>query len=262
MSKPRRHKKTRNHPAGPRCCGCLQRPARKLPGFDVALCDNCLHQAMKSAHCDRCDSDMIEVIVEAGAVRIETVHNPGCDRYDKPTLTGVELEDLLHTVVAGLREHPDMLDGLPPRGTAMLDQLHAACDEGIAAWKAAHPNDPGDVEHAAIDDWIRLPLLDTMAKWLQDRANTCIHHPTPLHPEPVWAAAWKPGFIVCTQCHWMLSVGVNGTDDDRRCDCCGRVVAGRDHDDPIWSSTVWINQLGYTFGACRDCQPSRAGATR
>jgi hypothetical protein len=245
-------KKTRKPRPGPRCCGCLRRPACTLPGTDAALCHDCLGQAMAGAYCERCDSDLVEFTVDAGVVRVATVHNPDCDRYDKRALTGVALEEMLDTVTAERREHPDLDLDLDPRATAIIDQTHAARDEAVAAWESAHP-DTGRTVHDTPDDWIRLPLLDTVAKWTQDRANTCIHHPTPLRPEPVWACAWKPGLIVCTKCQWMLSVGVAGTPADRRCDRCGRVVAGTDNDDPIWSSTVWFNQLGYTFGACRDC---------
>ena len=105
---------------------------------------------------------------------------------------------------------------------------------------------------ADIDEWLRLGLLDSYCRWADGTARTCLHAPDPRRPQPVWSAAWKPGLIVCTACLALLRLRGEA---DRRCDCCGRVCAGIEHNDGIYTMTVWLGALAYQAGACKDCRP-------
>src|SRR4051794_40271824 len=106
----------------------------------------------------------------------------------------------------------------------------------------------GRAAYEAVDEWIRLSVIDTLLLWTHGNAKVCIHAPDPLRPQPVWTAAWRPGLVVCTGCtHLLKAVG----DADKTCDCCGHVCAGTDFDDPIYPSTIWRGPLAYQFGTCR-----------
>jgi hypothetical protein len=106
------------------------------------------------------------------------------------------------------------------------------------------------VGRGAVPDWMRLGSLDTFLHWVAGEARVCMHAPDPRRPEPVFAAAWKPGLVTCGRCAFLLkAVG----DDDRRCDCCGHLCAGVDAGDPICTTTVWLGALAYQAGVCGDC---------
>lgn len=135
---------------------------------------------------------------------------------------------------------------LPP-GT--LDQMNAAAAEtlrtltleGALTGTALIPANGSDVP-----EWIRLPLIGTLLEWTTGHGKVCPHNPRISSPEPVLAAAWKPGLVVCTRCVHLL----NPRKSERfLCDCCGR------HDDHLACQRVAYNSLTYSFGACRDCAP-------
>ena len=66
--------------------------------------------------------------------------------------------------------------------------------------------------------------------------------PNPDRPEPVFAAAWKPGLIVCALCTPLLKlVG----EADKTCDGCGHACAGVDVGDGICTVTVMLSALSY-----------------
>ncbi len=80
-----------------------------------------------------------------------------------------------------------------------------------------------------------------------------MHSPTPQHPQPVFAVAWRPGLIACALCPHLLHVGM-GTRAGRTCDLCGRVVDGLP-DDPIYPMTLAFGLLLYRAGFCTACRP-------
>jgi hypothetical protein len=84
--------------------------------------------------------------------------------------------------------------------------------------------------------WLRLGVLTALSTWFADTASTCVHSPHPSRPQPVAAAAWKPGQIVCGRCTHLLRLA--NTDADRTCDGCGHLTAGPAHDDGIWPGVV------------------------
>ena len=141
--------------------------------------------------------------------------------------------------------------------TAELDQLDAATRhvhlglmatvvEGRAASIVALP--PG--EHSA---WARLGALTALATWLAGQGSTCIHDPQPSHPQPILAAAWRPGLVVCASCTHLLKLPRN-SEADRRCDGCGHLCAGVEEGDPIYRANLALGPLQYLSGACIDCR--------
>lgn len=152
--------------------------------------------------------------------------------------------------------------------TALLDQcdaaaahVHANLDTAARGWGV-----DGQVGYTAPSDvpgWVRLGALTTLAGWLTGRASTCLHAPHPTRPQPLAAAAWKPGLIVCGRCTHLLTLPRRST-ADRTCDGCGHVVTGVEHHDGIRPTLIVVGALSYLFGTCRDCTvaaPRRAAAS-
>jgi hypothetical protein len=139
----------------------------------------------------------------------------------------------------------------------LLDQLDSAardveagidlmCATGGAAGKRHVPV-------AAVPEWVRLGLLDTLVRWLTSRGATCMHSPVPSRPQPLHAAAWRPGLVACGACVHLLALP-RGSDADRRCDGCGHLTTGVEHGDGIWPTAVAFGPLSYALGCCRDCR--------
>lgn len=105
---------------------------------------------------------------------------------------------------------------------------------------------------AAIPAWFRLSLFDEMTRWTSGAGETCQHSPHPDAPQPIFAAAWRPGLMVCTACLFLLSPPA-GSVASRRCDGCGHVVTGPDDDDLITTRTVHLGQLIFSAGTCDRC---------
>ncbi|KXK61960.1 hypothetical protein AWW66_11000 [Micromonospora rosaria] len=141
----------------------------------------------------------------------------------------------------------------------VVDQLDAATDHAhqfmtTAAHAALGESNARTTDAAGVPGWLRLPLLDTLTTWFADQAATCRHQPHPDRPEPVIAAAWKPGLVVCTRCAPMTGLPRN-SDRDRTCDRCGRVCAGVEHGDGIYPGMVQVGALVYQYGVCGQCRP-------
>ncbi|MDL4815478.1 hypothetical protein [Actinomadura opuntiae] len=144
-------------------------------------------------------------------------------------------------------------DQLDAAATHTRQSLAAATAAGVLTRHAPIPT----ADHPA---WIRLGITDTLVRWHAGSADTCMHAPHPLRPRPVFAAAWRPGLVVCGACGHLLAIPPD-SDTDRTCDGCGKVTAGPAHDDPIYPLTIVCGALTYQAGACRDCQyVGQAGA--
>jgi hypothetical protein len=140
--------------------------------------------------------------------------------------------------------------------TAMLDQLDAAAAD---VWAHMHATGPAERIPLALTPadhpgWLRLPLLDTFVNWIGGKAATCVHDPHPDRPQPVVAAAWRPGTIACTACEPFLFALRRGSEADRRCDGCGKVTRGPAADDGIYPVALQAGPMLYRAGVCRDCR--------
>jgi hypothetical protein len=99
-------------------------------------------------------------------------------------------------------------------------------------------------------EWVRLGLLDALARYINGTAETCVHGPSPQRPGPVLAAAWFPDRVVCARCPHLLSLP-RGSAADRTCDLCGC-----DPVEPVRSSIVQFGPMLYQFATCADCRPA------
>ena len=103
---------------------------------------------------------------------------------------------------------------------------------------------------------MRLGAIVTVAAWLADAIRTCMHSPTPQHPQPVFAVAWRPGVIACALCPHLLHVGM-GTRAGRTCDLC-RCVGRRSTRRPDLSDDTGVPAAALPLGAavlCTVCCP-------
>lgn len=155
------------------------------------------------------------------------------------------------------------VEGLPPDEYLELVECVAAAsppgrfDQQIAAARDSRLLSPRTVSPSATPsgaptpDWVRLAALETFAEWVTGRGRTCMHAPDPDRPQPVIAAAWRPGLVVCAECLHLLC-GLSRT-EDARCDACGRVTTGVENRDGIRPYGTFIGPLTYRVGVCEDC---------
>jgi hypothetical protein len=170
--------------------------------------------------------------------------------HPNPHRATVPLDELLGRLT------PELVAGIHHRApTGLVDQLDAAARDSVAIIEAAENRPVRYVPRSSVDDWLRLGLLDTFLTWVSGNARVCMHAPDFRRPEPVWAAAWKPGLVVCTRCIRLLKVFGHA---DATCDRCGRVTDGVEANDPIYTLSVLLGGLTYQVGACRDCLPEDA----
>jgi hypothetical protein len=166
------------------------------------------------------------------------------------SITAAEFDALLGLgltpeLVAAVRQHNPV---------GLTDQMNAAVRESMRLMEKANGGTKrvAPAEYGTVDEWVRLGVIDTLLRWSEGRADTCMHDPHLRRPQPVWSAAWKPGLVVCTYCmHLLKAIG----DADMTCDCCGHLCAGADSGDAVWTTTVWLGALAYSVGTCRGCRP-------
>lgn len=143
------------------------------------------------------------------------------------------------------------------RGSAYGDQLDAAADDAnqvIDALVAAGLfTGTSDMSPAEIPDWVRLGAVNAFTTWGLGQGSTCPHGPTHHRPAPVFAAAWKPGLVVCIRCNHLLALRRHSV-LDRTCDGCGRLVTEQTPDEQIWPSAMLVAELTWSFGACEECR--------
>lgn len=137
------------------------------------------------------------------------------------------------------------------------DQTDAALTDAARVMAVAHQAVGGvsrNVHLRDMPEWLRLNVLDAIGRFIAGDAETCVHSPHPARPQPVYAAAWRPGRVVCGRCTHLLELP-RGSRRDRTCDRCGHVCAGFDEGDPIYPSLARFGLLIYQYGTCRDCRP-------
>lgn len=129
-----------------------------------------------------------------------------------------------------------------PEFRARLGTARRAAREASAASIGATGSSVGRFTHAP--DWLKLGALDSFVRWQRGEAALCEHRPTTAAPEPVTAAAWRPGAIVCAECVGLLRVCV-----DHRCDGCGTPDDGTTLRLIVWHESY----LAYRARACPPC---------
>ena len=151
----------------------------------------------------------------------------------------------------------NQLRNLLPAG--FLDQVDAAARDAkevlhaIGDYIGADASTSGWAPVDRFPEWLRLGALDALAGWVTGRAATCRHNPSPDRAQPVVAAAWKPGLVVCPDCLRMTACRP-GSLADRTCDGCGHECAGPDVGDGIWTGLVHVGVLVYQYGVCGGCK--------
>jgi hypothetical protein len=155
------------------------------------------------------------------------------------------------------REIVTELQALAPSGFA--DQATAASQdaaqlsEALAALSGAGPFRRSHPDPAQVPDWLRLSTLDALAGWLTGAASTCRHSPDPGLPQPVFAAAWRPGLITCAACMHLLTLR-SGSVADSTCDACGHHCTGPDDGDGVYPAMTQIGALVFQYGVCEGCR--------
>lgn len=166
---------------------------------------------------------------------------------------GAALADYLHHAdesdLAQLRAVS--LAGLSP---GQRDQIEAAEREGhdlVTRVGALLGHRGGEVALAAVPFAVFAPLLETLSAWTGGRAQTCLHNPVAAHPQPVYAAAWRPGLVTCAGCQHLFHLA-SRSDAAHRCDLCGVVDRGG-----MTAHGVQYGVITFWVGTCTGCRLSR-----
>lgn len=142
----------------------------------------------------------------------------------------------------------------------LVDQFDAATDEVdrvIAGIGHDQHASLGECTYADVPDWLRLALVQTWQGFITGSIDTCQHSPVIGRPEPVVAAVWRPGLIVCAHCAYLTrAVGAA----DSTCDKCDRICAGMP-DDGIHACSLGFGPLIFFYGLCRGCFAGHTEAT-
>jgi hypothetical protein len=139
-----------------------------------------------------------------------------------------------------------------PPGAA--DQMAAAAAHSLQLTAAAFASDGAhhrEVDVEDVPEWLWLPLVAEVLGLVAGTGRTCVHA-CPHRPAPYFAAAWRPGLVVCHTCLHLLHLRP-GSAADRRCDRCGHVCAGPQLGDGIHPGTIHYGPLAYTYGLCGPC---------
>lgn len=128
---------------------------------------------------------------------------------------------------------------------AATDQSALVLDKALAAGVFKHV---ASISDTTVPRWARLGAINALGTWCHGEGYTCAHNPSFELPQPVFAAAWKPGLVACIRCTGLMSVP-QGSDLDRTCDGpCGQVVAR------IRPSAVQLAAFTWSFGSCPNCE--------
>jgi hypothetical protein len=169
---------------------------------------------------------------------------------NRPEFNTPNADDFLNALMQLPREQQLRLlrrvsQSAPP---GLADQITAASTDAEAAvWEILGAGS----KWATLPGWAWLGALDTLVGWIQGTARTCLHTPHPERPEPVFAAAWRPGVVACRRCTHLLRVG--SAIRDATCDGCGHVCLGVAAGDGITPSAFPFGPLTFWAGACKDC---------
>lgn len=143
------------------------------------------------------------------------------------------------------------------------DQFDAAADDTMTITRAMGQRLDGAKEGflpaTAVPDWLRLSLLSTLTDWILGKGETCRHNPHSDTPQPLLAAAWRPGLVACTECVHLFRL-VPGSDKEATCDGCGHRCTGPDNDDGIHPAVIRCGLMVFQYGACRSCVKPIAAA--
>jgi len=169
-------------------------------------------------------------------------------------MTDPKLRGLREALLAQYRTDPPSVFG--DQFASAVDEVTRLADVGIAA--GIYDSRSADLD---APEWVRLGALSALTTWWAGEGSTCVHSPHRSRPEPVFAAAWKPGLVTCVRCVDLFKVAENSV-PDRTCDGCGRVVAGVAEGEPMYSNAMRLAALVWQFGVCDGCRFWTPGADR
>lgn len=169
------------------------------------------------------DTDLGQLTLELDALM--------CD----PALAGLA-EAIARSAPVGWRDQHAAARSQAVRGNQRLRDAGVYRDGGRFA--------PGEVP-----DWIRLGLLRELVGWCHARGSTCMHSPRAQAPQPVLAAAWRPGLVICMHCPHLLRA--NSREQDRTCDGCGWIAPEGSR--AIHPGQTQAGPFCYVYGMCQGC---------
>lgn len=148
-----------------------------------------------------------------------------------------KLRPILATIAAGF-----------PAESWFVDQLNAARRDADALLDRMQPECSGRAP-----DWVRVGATAAAVRWgVLDDVATCSHQPHHDRPEPVYAAAFRPGLVTCQQCIPALLHGAS----PYHCDRCRET-----HVEICLMGSMQLGVMTWLFHICRSCSTFAEPAT-
>jgi hypothetical protein len=170
------------------------------------------------------------------------------------SMSALDLERLLASMPKGLAAGQALADALlaklPPDVLRAASTADGAMRQMRQEWlDLDEGNYVAELTFTAEGDWLQLSIMDAVATFLSGRARTCIHSPEAGQPQPVFAAAWRPGLITCAECVRLLEI--KDAVADSMCDRCGQSSHPEGEIWPMIAHYVWLT---FAYGLCRSCK--------
>ncbi len=153
----------------------------------------------------------------------------------------------------------------PPASTALHDQAQAAANHARRILDAFHQVEGGALRYDHVTG-ADAAILGRLAHRLIAGDITRCPHTTGI--TPLFWVAWAPGRLRCGRCADDANRRIRGTVEDRRCDCCRRIVP-RIHPVTIQLPALVLDHPQHPaalppilarFGLCAGCMDEEGGA--
>ena len=103
---------------------------------------------------------------------------------------------------------------------------------------------------ATSPEWFMRGWYPAVAGYLLGWDESCPHHPDPLKPQAVTAAAWRPGLYVCRRCVELLDVP-DTPEGGYYCDACRTLCPPEGP--PVKELARAVGEFLYIVGLCPRC---------
>jgi hypothetical protein len=125
--------------------------------------------------------------------------------------------------------------------TAMKDQMQAALRDADRVRRVLAEHMGTEGREVQMPPWVCRQFETLVEMSANGKARVCPHLTS---PQPAFAAAWRPGVLVCGRC--VDSIAARGI-ENYTCDRCGRYAS------PISANLAARGLVSFQFGLCRSC---------
>jgi tetratricopeptide (TPR) repeat protein len=230
-------------------------PAAFLPNLATSLHNLAviLRELGRNSDAESAEAEVMEIVSRAQNMAGQPVDENALSKSVPPNIA--ELAQHLDSIMSQAEVGERLAAARAAAPDWLVEYFDSATRAAASQWMAAEADGlvATPIPPHGWPEWLRIKILETLMAWGTGVGATCMHAPSQTRPEPVFAAAWKPGLVVCPKCTHLLSVpGGKGSREDNTCDGCGHVAKGTGDDVIRWAA-VPVGPLTYALGVCSSC---------